>query len=107
MKIDEIRSIIEVEISKKEPFINFHGITRKNLRSFLVEPYEILVDSDDLETEPRNMWVVLQESKSPEEGYLVVYDPAGKIWGVAEHLKDNNYILVIVADSFTEALDGM
>jgi hypothetical protein len=33
------------------------------------------LDPDDLETEKREMWIVLQERPNPTEGYVVVYAP--------------------------------
>ena len=102
-----IKKLVEDELVRADSFTNYHGITRSNLRSFLVEPFAIRVDPDDLETQPRDMWVVLKENSKPTDGYVIVYDPATKDWGVAEHVREKGYILVISADSLAKAIDGM
>ncbi len=107
MDADTVREIVRKEVSKNLPFENFHGITRENLGSFVVEPFAAQVDPDDLETKPREMWIIAQERPGSEEGYVVVYDPLEGGWGVAECERDRRYILVIGAESLAEALDGM
>jgi hypothetical protein len=101
-----IQQVVRDEIAKGQAFSNFHGITADNLEAFLVPPFEIMVDPDDLETQIRPMWVVLQVSASPKDGQVIVYDPDGH-WGVAEHVRDGDYVLVTAAPSLAEALDGM
>jgi len=87
-------------------FVNMHGITAENLHDFLVRPYLVFVDPDDLETQPRDMWVVLETSESMG-GYVIIYDEVNNYWGVAEQIDKSNYILVVAADSLAEALEGM
>jgi hypothetical protein len=53
------------------------------------------------------MWVVLQERPTPIDGYVVVYDPATRDWGVAEHAGDGDYTLVVSASSLAQALSGV
>jgi len=89
------------------PFNNFHGITRENLDSYLVKPFAVRVDSDDIETNPREMWIIAQERSRPEDGYVVVHDPLEGGWGIAEYESDGRYILVVGAESLADALDGM
>jgi hypothetical protein len=107
MDSSKVRALVESELARGEPFSNFHGITPDNVRSFLVEPFIIRTDPDDLETLPRDMWVVLQECGAPTEGYVVVYDPLKQTWGVAEHVRGADYILIAGASSLAEALEGM
>ena len=107
MDSSTIKSLVERELQREQPYVNYHGISPANIRSFLVEPFTVRTDPDDLETQPRDMWVVLQERSTPTEGYLIVYDPFKKTWGVAEHTVNNRYILVVSAPSLSEALDGM
>lgn len=81
MKRDEsasIRQVVDAEIGKRDEFMNLHGITVDNVESFLVAPFKVPVDPDDLETQVRPMWVVLQESDDPTHGYVIVYDPVGR-----------------------------
>ena len=99
--------ILAAELGRLAPFKNFHGITPDNLQSFLVSPYALTVDPDDLETAPRKMWVVLEERPGVNSGYFVVYDPLGSTWGVAERSTGNNHVLVCGAASLAEALDSM
>ena len=107
MDSSTIKKLVDDELARAESFTNFHGITADNLRSFLVEPFMARTDPDDLETPPRDMWIVLQESSAPTEGYVVVYDAVTKRWGVAEHNGDTGYTLIVSAPSLAEALSGM
>jgi hypothetical protein len=46
------------------------------------------------------------ESRAIRE--VVVYDPGEPLcWGVAEHMRSVEYVLVIAAASLSEALSGM
>jgi len=107
MESSTIKSLVEHELQREQPYVNNHGISSANIRSFLVQPFTVRTDPDDMETQPRDMWVVLQERGTPTEGYVIVYDPLKKIWGVAEHTGNNRYTLVVSASSLSEALDGM
>jgi len=107
MDSSTIKSLVEYELARGDSFTSSHGITPANLRSLLVEPFAVRTDPDDLETQPRDMWVVLQERPKPTKGYVVVYDPATRGWGVAEHAGDSGYTLVVSASSLAEALSGM
>lgn len=107
MTVDTVRKIVEAELAREETFENLHGITRKNVSSFLVEPFLVSVDPDDLESGPREMWVVAQEQANPARGYVVVYDPAERGWGVAEQHGASRYTLVVGADSLASAFEGM
>jgi len=104
-----VRRLVEEQLAAEGSFDNMHGITASNLRAHLVEPFEALVDPDDLESAARVMWVVLQEHRSPYDGYVVVYDPATQDWGVAELSEDASARGVLIASSPTlaGALDGM
>ena len=102
-----IKQLVQNELARAEPFRNFHGITLDNIRSFMVEPFPVRTDLDDRETGPRDMWVVLQECLVPAQGYVVVYDPQNKSWGIAEHTDDNTYVLVTSAASLAEAISDM
>jgi hypothetical protein len=102
-----VKRLVEEELSRGDSFSSFHGITQPNLRLFLVEPFAVRTDPDDLETQASDVWVVLRERSTPTEGYVVVYDPATSGWGVAEHAGDGDYILVVSASSLAEALSGM
>lgn len=107
MDSSTIKSIVEDELARGDSFTSSHGITPSNLRSLLVEPFPVRTDPDDLETQPRDMWVVLQEKPTPTVGFVVVYDPATRDWGVAEHAGDGDYTLVVSASSLAQALSGM
>jgi hypothetical protein len=107
MNSSTVKRLLEEELARGEPFHNLHGITRENVRSFLVEPFALRTDPDDAETQPRAMWIVLQERHKPTDGYVVVYDPLSKTWKVAEHVKGEDYIAVITGPSLAQAFDGM
>lgn len=102
-----VRKLLEDELARGEPFHNWHGITAQNVRAFLVEPFPVLIDPDDLETKTRTMWVVLLECGKATEGYIIVYDPLSETWKVAENLKDDHYRVVVTGPSFAQALNGM
>jgi hypothetical protein len=102
-----IKKLVEDQLARGETFINFHGIMPENVRSFLVEPFSVRTDPDDLETMPRDMWLVLQERPTPTEGFVVVYDPHTGNWGVAEHIRGGEYTLVNSARSLAEAIGSM
>jgi hypothetical protein len=107
MDKNEVKNILDQEIKQLNDFVNYHGITLENLRCFLVEPFEISVDSDDSETSPRYMWVVLQEYKDVKRGYSIVFDPYNNDWGISEHISNDEYVLVIGAETLKDALEGM
>lgn len=107
MDIFAIKGLVEGELARGESFTNFHGITPATIRSFLVEPFTVRTDPDDLKTQPRDMWVVLQERGTPSVGYAVVFDPTTNAWGVAEHAGNGNYTLVVSASSLAEAISSM
>lgn len=107
MIADEVRQLVSAQLDAGVDFENFHGITRENVASCLVEPYEILVDPDDLKTAPRLMWVVLHERRVAQEGYVVVFDPSDSSWGVAELTGEAAGTLIVSAASLARALAGM
>jgi hypothetical protein len=108
MDVREVSQLVDAELSRGDAFENLHGITVKNVRQFLVPPYEATVDPDDGESAPRAMWVVLHERSTVGEGYVVVLDPLDGSWGVAEATAvRGGFIMVITADTMFGALDGM
>ena len=42
MTISEVRDKVEEELRRGDSFNNSHGITKENIRRFLVEPYEVI-----------------------------------------------------------------
>ena len=108
MEATAIRALVKDEIGRGVPFVNSHGITHANLPMHLVDPYSIRMDPDDLETAPRDVWVVLHERPSSDDGYVVVYDPLFKRWGVAERgPRAGTCTLVVSAGSLFETLEAM
>lgn len=107
MDSSTVKGLVERELQRQQSYESYHGISRSNLRSFLVNPFPVRTDPDDMETPPRDMWVVLQERGTPTEGYVIVFDPLDNSWGVAEHTGNDLYVLVVSASSLSEALDGM
>ncbi len=107
MTPNDIKQLVSSQLQAGLTFENFHGITPQNLHSFLVEPYEVVVDPDDLESSPRPMWVVLHESRQPRQGYVVVFDPQESSWGIAEFTEKPVLNLVVSASSLPEALSSM
>lgn len=100
-------AVLVAEQLRGAAFQNLHGITPDNVAQFLAEPFQALVDPDDLETSPRLMWIVLRERPSEDDGYAVVFDQEHGSWGIAEPLADGNYILVVSAETLSAALEAM
>ena len=90
MDARDLRAIVDAELVRLGRFRNLHGITPDNIQQFLVEPFPVNVDPDDLETLPRDMWVVLQTAQNPTSGYCVAFDPASSGWSVVEHVQHNS-----------------
>ena len=107
MDSSTIKNLVEEELARGESFTNLHGITQERIRSFLVEPFAVRTDPDDIETQPRDMWVVLRERPAETDGYVVVFDPETSAWGVAERTGDDSYILILSAPSLAGALESM
>lgn len=103
MTKDEVNLLLNEELNRLDEFDNYHGITKDNLNKFLIDPYQVLVDPDDLETDERNMWVVLKLS----EQSLVAIDPLDKSWSVLHPLQKGKFIKTIGEETLAEALDGM
>ena len=103
MNSQKIKKLVYEQISSAIEFKNFHGVTKDNISTFLVEPYSVLVDPDDLETEERKMWVTLQ----PPGELLIAFDPLKESWAVIESLNNNKFLQVVSGETLAEALDGM
>ncbi len=101
-----VKRLLEEELARGEPFHNWHGIIPENIRSLFVEPFAVRTDPDDLETQARDMWIVLQEHRKPTEGFAIAYDPLNNSWGVAEHVQGDDFIQVITGPSLARALDA-
>jgi hypothetical protein len=102
-----IDSRLARELEQCVAFQCSHGITPANLKTFLVTPFAVTVDPDDLESRPREMWVVLQERRHPTEGYVIAYDSETQDWAVAEHVDGAMYRAVIASPTLAGALEGM
>jgi len=76
MNVSDVKILVKERLNNVDSFENFHGVKKDNLSSFLVEPYAVLVNPDDLETEEREMWVVLN---LPGEMFLA-FDPLKRNW---------------------------
>ena len=103
MQSEAIKSIFLEQVYRSESFDNYHGITTDKVMKFTVEPFPVTVEPDDLETEEREMWVVLD----PPGGYLVAFDPLYEVWAVIEQTEKTKFIQVISGEALAEALHGM
>ena len=108
MDAREIAEFVEAELGRSDGLENLHGITKANVRQFLVTPYEVTVDPDDGESAPRRMWVVLHERAPVRGAYAVVLNPADLTWGVVEWTDSGERLtMVVAAATLFEALEGM
>jgi hypothetical protein len=78
-------------------------------------------ETTDADVTPRTMWVVLHERTDPQQGHLVAYDPEQPDhmpWAVVDHVASSresgsfpawfcDYLLVVVAATFREAVESM
>ena len=108
MDKSEVKLKLKKELVNPNSYNNWHGITEQNINNFIVEPFAVSVDPDDLETENRMMWVVLQMKANLKEGYAIAFDPLQEAWSVIEYTgTENNFIQVVAGESLAEALDSM
>lgn len=108
MNAEEVSEIVKYELEKAEDFNNSHGISKDNLKNFLIKPTSIQCDPDDEKSPERQMWAVLSLSSKLGEDKAVIFDPKENLWGVAEKIKAaNKWVLVIAGESIAEALEGM
>jgi hypothetical protein len=103
-----VKEIVANELSRGDGFDNWHGITAANISEFLVEPFPvIIIEPDDPETAPCEMWVVLQETPNPTRGYVIVFDPNTRSWAVADHVANGKYEVDAWGNTLAEALTDM
>lgn len=77
----ELRHIIWNEVNKNE-INSWHGITKDNLGQYLIKPK--LIELSVFGGQRNNYWLVFDENPDDKmNGYLVVYDEAEKIFGLA------------------------
>lgn len=98
-----IKQLIHAQVRNIGDFNNDHGLTKSSLPSFMVDPYPVPIEPDDLETATRDMWVAL----NPPGDYLVAYDPLVNGWSLLEPWKGNKFIQVISDESLEGVLNGM
>jgi len=105
---NDIKEILEFELSQNQKFDNWHGISKANLSNRLVDPYEVNVFGEDKVDPPTKMWLVLKERENESEGYLIAYEQAAKEWYLVEILDDGTYFCDTAGDSsLFEALSNM
>jgi len=108
MNSQDIQELVQQELRKLRELENFHGITPDTIQQFLVDPFQVLVHPDDGgETSSRYMWIILQECKEINQGYLIAYDPLLNQFDVVEQLRDGSFLQVCGGPSFADALNGM
>jgi hypothetical protein len=105
MNVDEVKRLVAAEFARPFNFTNLHGITPGNAASLCVIPFETDVDPDDGSNRMCRMWVVLKEPRV--DGYAVAYDAQAEQWAVLEPAQHGGFLCVVVANSLSEALDGM
>ena len=98
-----VMKLLDEELAKSEPFENFHGITTENVRSFVVTPRQQLVDPDDGDRSPCQIWVAMELPGNA----LVAWAPFDESWAIVETLPDASCIITVGGDSLAEVLDGM
>ncbi len=103
MNVAKIKQLVQEQLANIGSFDNFHGLTKENLSSFLVDPYAVYVEPDDLETTKREMWVVLSVTSE----LFVAYDPLQNHWSIIEPYKNNGFVQVVSGETMVEVLNGM
>lgn len=103
MTNEEIKSIIEKELSDFKDLTNIHGF---DLTKCLIEPRKEKYKSSTDETVTFELWTVLEESKD-RTGYKITFDESDKEFGLGI-LTDKNELMDIGAyGTFLETLKGM
>lgn len=102
---DEIKDLINNEIKSNYSITNLHGV---DLKKCLVEPFLKVFEKSFREGEFDDLFVVLKEYPQGTEGYLIVYNPREKLFGLGLQGQTKKCPLLLgYYDTFLEALQGM
>jgi hypothetical protein len=86
MDSGDVQLELERQLRAAPPLDNAHGITLENVRAHIIAPPVLVrfenagIPSGPPEVE---VWIVLDECPESEDGYLVVYHPDSRMYGLA------------------------
>ncbi len=101
--IDKTKEILNAELNRLDNYDNFQMLTKSNIKQFIVEPYEVTVNSDNLQVDDKNMWVVLKLNRNS----LIAIDVLEKEWFVLHPLQGGGFICSNGEETLVDALDAM
>ena len=101
---DQINEIIRSEIGGNYSISNLHGV---DLKKCLVEPYLQVFEKSFKEGELVELYVVLKEHPTANDGYQITYNPQEKLFGLGLSGSGKYPLLLGYYDTFLEALEGM
>jgi hypothetical protein len=84
MTAAEVRAIIEAEIDGNWSQSNAHSV---DLRKCLVQPRKVACRNTFPKLDggkPLQLWIVLEETPGRKDGYLIVFDEARCVFGLAD-----------------------
>jgi hypothetical protein len=106
MTAADVRAIVEAEIGGNWSQSNAHSV---DLRKCLVQPRKVACRN----TFPKldggkllQLWIVLEETPGTKDGYLIVFDEARRVFGLADWEGDTPVFLGFHG-SFLNTLQGM
>jgi len=102
----EVRAIVEAEVGGDWSQSNSHGV---DLRKCLVKPRKVACRNTFPKLnkgKPLQLWIVLEETPGKTDGYLIVFDEAKHLFGLADWDGDTPVFLGFHG-TFLTTLKGM
>lgn len=103
MRAEEVSALVARDVARHPGFFNPHGI---DVATHLIKPEAVDFDDSFNEGNVIRLWLVLKERPDEENGYLVIYDEARGMFGLAIY-GTTRPVFIGLYGSFTETLAGM
>tara|TARA_R110000868_G_scaffold37111_1_gene131288 strand:+ start:31665 stop:31976 length:312 start_codon:yes stop_codon:yes gene_type:complete len=103
MTIEQIKSIIDKELSDQKDLTNVYGL---DLTKCLIEPRKEKYKSSTDEKITLELWTVLEESED-RTGYKITFDESDKAFGLGILTDKNELMDIGTYGTFMETLKGM
>src|SRR5690554_1560938 len=103
MTREQIKSIIDKELSEVKDLTNVHGL---DLTDCLIEPLKEKYKSSTDETITLELWTVLEESKD-RTGYKITFDDSDNTFGLGIMTDKDELMEIGIYGTFLDTLKGM